>query len=112
MIDVNDLMKDDTQEIEISNGILVQVKCKLSILDQQTIMWGYQWAKDDLESSLKMAFWLIKSWNLTDGDEPLEVTFDNFAALPINFNDVTKIIQTSGLLNMNAAQEKKNIEES
>jgi len=38
MIDVNDLMKDDTQEIEISNGILVQVKCKLSILDQQTIM--------------------------------------------------------------------------
>ena len=64
-----------------------------------------------MSSAINMAYLLIKGWNLCDGETPLELTFETFSGLPINFEDVNLIVSESGLLNMNIKGKKKTTEE-
>ena len=96
MIDIKDLMKDGTKHLTLSNGIEVDIKAKLSIKEQQEIMGSYtKGITDELGSAIDMAFQLIKSWNLEDDNQPVELTFEIFSSLPLSFEDVNKIVSES-----------------
>ena len=108
MVDINELMKNNSKTVTFKNGIELTVNCRLSIDEQQAIL------KETQERELKdseVAFMVTKSWNLTDWDNPLEFTLENFGKLPLTLAEVRSIIKISKLLEMNIDSKKKDTDE-